>query len=49
MREIWTAEQIIRNRREDWSFSADQSGDLRNARLATLGNLKTAPRRRPST
>ena len=34
MREVWTAEQVVRNRREDWTFSADQGGDLRNARLA---------------
>ena len=37
MREVWTAEQLVRNRREDWTFSADQGGDLRNARLAALG------------
>jgi hypothetical protein len=47
MREVWTAEQVVRNRREDWTFSADQGGDLRNARLATMGNAKKA--RRPRT
>ena len=47
MREVWTAEQVVRNRREDWTFSPDQGGDLRNARLATMGNAKKA--RRPRT
>lgn len=47
MREVWTAEQVARNRREDWTFSADQGGDLRNARLATMGNAKKG--RRPRT
>ncbi len=47
MREVWTAEQVVRNRREDWTFSADQSGDLRNARLANMGNAKKS--RRPRT
>jgi hypothetical protein len=47
MREVWTAEQVVRNRREDWTFSADQGGDLRNARLATMGNARKA--RRPRT
>jgi hypothetical protein len=47
MREVWTAEQVIRNRREDWTFSPDQNGDLRNARLATMSNAKKG--RRPRT
>jgi hypothetical protein len=47
MREVWTAEQVVRNRREDWTFSPDQGGDLRNARLATMGNAKKG--RRPRT
>ena len=47
MREVWTAEQVVRNRREDWTFSADQGGDLRNARLARSGNAKKI--RRPRT
>jgi hypothetical protein len=47
MREVWTAEQVVRNRREDWTFSPDQSGDLRNARLAKMGNAKKS--RRPRT
>jgi hypothetical protein len=47
MREVWTAEQVVRNRREDWTFSADQGGDLRNARLATMSNARKA--RRPRT
>jgi hypothetical protein len=47
MREVWTAEQVARNRREDWTFSADQGGDLRNARIAKMGNAKKG--RRPRT
>jgi hypothetical protein len=47
MREVWTAEQVVRNRREDWTFSADQGGDLRNARLARSGNARKI--RRPRT
>jgi hypothetical protein len=46
MREVWTAEQVVRNRREDWTFSPDQGGDLRNARLATMGNAKKTKRPR---
>lgn len=52
MREVWTAEQLVRNRREDWTFSHDQSGDLRNARLAALAGPRGAAgsrQRRPST
>jgi hypothetical protein len=52
MREVWTVEQLVRNRREDWTFSADQGGDLRNARLATLtgsrGTTVSKPRRPPT-
>jgi hypothetical protein len=47
MREVWTAEQVVRNRREDWIFSPDQNGDLRNARFAPTGNAKKG--RRPRT
>ncbi len=47
MREVWTAEQVVRNRREDWTFSSDQNGDLRNARYAAMSNAKKA--RRPPT
>jgi hypothetical protein len=47
MREVWTAEQIVKNRREDWTFSPDQGGDLRNARLVMLSNARKA--RRPRT
>jgi hypothetical protein len=35
MREVWTVEQVVRNRREDWTFSPDQNGELKNARFAT--------------
>lgn len=52
MREVWTVEQLVRNRREDWTFSADQGGDLRNARLAALtgsrGTTVSKPRRPPT-
>jgi hypothetical protein len=47
MREVWTAEQVVRNRREDWTFSPDQNGDLRNARLAAMSNARKG--RRPRT
>jgi len=47
MREVWTAEQVVRNRREDWTFSPDQNGDLRNARFAAMSNSKKG--RRPRT
>lgn len=47
MREVWTAEQVVRNRREDWTFSPDQNGDLRNARFAATGNARKG--RRPRT
>lgn len=46
MREVWTAEQVVRNRREDWTFSPDQNGDLRNARYAATSAKKG---RRPRT
>jgi hypothetical protein len=46
MREVWTAEQIVRNRREDWMFSPGQDGDLRNARIATRSGSKA---RKPRT
>jgi hypothetical protein len=47
MREVWTAEQVVRNRREDWTFSPGQSGDLRTARFAAMSNARKA--RRPRT
>jgi hypothetical protein len=47
MREVWTAEQVVRNRREDWTFSPDQSGDLRTARFAAMSNARKG--RRPRT
>jgi hypothetical protein len=40
MREVWTAEQVVRNRREDWTFSPDQNGDIRNARYAAMSNAR---------
>ena len=47
MREVWTAEQVVRNRREDWTFSPDQNGDIRNARYAAMSNARKA--RKPPT
>lgn len=47
MREVWTAEQVVRNRREDWTFSADQNGDIRNARYAAMSNARKG--RKPPT
>jgi hypothetical protein len=47
MREVWTAEQVVRNRREDWTFSPDQNGDIRNARFAAMSNAKKG--RKPRT
>ena len=54
MREVWTAEQLVRNRREDWTFSPAEGGDLRNARLAGMGSplrggSPTSRPRRPRT
>jgi hypothetical protein len=50
MREVWTVEQLLRNRREDWTFSPGEGGDLRNALLATVGNSRAAAKgRRPPT
>jgi hypothetical protein len=47
MREVWTAEQVVRNRREDWMFSPDQNGDIRNARYAAMSNARKG--RKPPT
>ena len=47
MREVWTAEQVLRNRREDWTFSPDQNGDIRNARYAAMSNARKG--RKPPT
>jgi hypothetical protein len=34
MREVWTVEQLVKNRPEDWQFSPAQTGELRHAWLA---------------
>jgi hypothetical protein len=47
MREVWTVEQVLRNRREDWTFSPDQHGEIRNARYAAMSNARKA--RKPRT
>jgi hypothetical protein len=47
MREVWTAEQVVRNRHEDWTFSPDQNGDIRNARYAAMSNARKG--RKPPT
>ncbi len=33
MREVWTVEQLVKNRPEDWQFSPSQTGELRSAWL----------------
>ena len=50
MREVWTVEQLLRNRPEDWQFSASQTFELRSAWLAG-GALasKAQPTKRPRT
>jgi hypothetical protein len=47
MREVWTADQVVRNRREDWTFSPDQNVDIRNARYAAISNARKG--RKPPT
>ena len=34
MREVWTVEQLVKNRPEDWQFSPAQTSELRSAWLA---------------
>lgn len=52
MREVWTVEQLLRNRPEDWQFSPAQTFELRSAWLAggaLASKSQAAPARRPRT
>ena len=51
MREVWTVEQLIRNRPEDWQFTPSQTFELRSAWLAggALAAKGQSPSRRPRT
>jgi hypothetical protein len=48
MREVWTVEQLVRNRSEDWQFSPAQTFELRSAWLAG-GSLASKVQQTPST
>jgi len=52
MREVWTVEQLVKNRPEDWQFSPAQTSELRSAWLAG-GSLaakgQSNPAKRPRT
>ena len=49
MREVWTVEQLLRNRPEDWQFSPAQTFELRSAWLAggALASKSQTPSARP--
>ena len=52
MREVWTVEQLVRNRAEDWQFSPSQTFELRSAWLAggaLAAKGQAAPSKRPRT
>lgn len=52
MREVWTVEQLLRNRPEDWQFSPAQTFELRSAWLnggALASKTQPPPARRPRT
>jgi hypothetical protein len=51
MREVWTVEQLVKNRAQDWQFSPAQTAELRSAwlaggSLAAKGQSGTAKRPR---
>jgi hypothetical protein len=46
MREIWTADELARNRPEDWQFSSSQRAAL-HARWASWGLARRAGVRDP--
>jgi hypothetical protein len=52
MREVWTVEQLVKNRPQDWQFSPAQTAELRSAWLAG-GSLaakgQTGTTKRPRT
>ena len=52
MREVWTVEQLVKNRAEDWQFSPSQTGELRTAWLpggALVFKWQPTTTRRPRT
>jgi hypothetical protein len=52
MREVWTVEQLLRNRPQDWQFSPAQTFELRSAWLAggsLASKTQSAPPKRPRT
>ena len=52
MREIWTVEQLVRNRPQDWQFSPAQTFELRSAWLAggsLASKSQATPPKRPRT
>jgi len=51
MREVWTVEQLVKNRPEDWQFSPAQTSELRGAWLAggSLASKSQSNSKRPRT
>ena len=52
MREVWTVEQLVKNRPEDWQFSPAQTFELRSAWLAggsLASKSQQTPPKRPRT
>jgi hypothetical protein len=52
MREVWTVEQLLQNRPEDWQFSPSQTFELRSAWLAggaLASKSQTTSKQRPRT
>jgi len=51
MREVWTVEQLVKNRPEDWQFSPAQTSELRSAWLAggSLASKAPSNSKRPRT
>jgi len=51
MREVWTVEQLVKNRPEDWQFSPAQTAELRGAWLhgGSLASKGTSSSKRPRT
>lgn len=51
MREVWTVEQLVKNRPQDWQFSPAQTSELRSAWLAggSLASKGQSNSKRPRT
>jgi len=51
MREVWTVEQLVKNRPQDWQFSPAQTSELRSAWLAggSLASKGQSNTKRPRT